>query len=1152
VSIDSVDGNGFINGGDAANVNGITISGTTTDSIPANLVGQTVMVTLNGQNYQGTVQSDGSWQVTVGAAAVGALSDGQSYAVTASVIDKAGNKAISSSSVTTDETALLTINPIDGNGFINGGNAANANGIVISGSTTDSILTNLVGQTVMVTLNGESYQGTVQADGTWQATVNAAAVAALADGQSYLVTASVTDKAGNSASNNASVTGDEKASITVNPIDGNSYINGAQAASGISIAGTIADSVLASLVGQTVTVTLNGQSYTGTVQSDGSWSVSISPVALLALAEASYQITASVTDKAGNTATFDGSVTIDGAQYVWVGPIAGSWDVAANWNDTTAGLNPAAVPPGSNDNVTINAAVGSAVQVISGTGASASLTINGQTSLVGNFTTGTLTVNNALTVNSGDTLTVTGNATVQANNNTDVVLNGTLTAGSVTMMGNAFIMSGGTLTTDSVTMTGVSGFNMTGSTLTAGNVTASGSNDSFLLNSSTLSITGNVADSDQASYQISNHSTFTVGGTFSALNDDIVAQTGSKVQLAAIGNVSTLDLSADRTSSVEIGTVGGVAAGSISIDNGVSMSVVSGSIDASNLVDNGTILIEGLVNTNGLLSGSGQIDIGNGATFIASQSGGTAGNVPTINFEGSGDTLTLFSSSFNASQQFTPILSGFNASDIIDYRGAVTSAVYNNAGPNIGTLTLYDNSTVVGSLTLGGDYSGTSFYAAAILSEGAETLIGEVGSGSSTPPTISTPTINDTAPKDGDTLTASATLGQGDTVSYQWFSSADNYTNPIGTGATYVVKEGDEGFQIVVKATATNDNGVTASATSAVTAAVLDAAPSVTTPTIDNLTPKEGDTLTASATPGQTDNAVSYQWFSSADNYTNPIGTGASYVVKEGDEGFQIEVKATVTNDNGLTVSATSTATAAVLDVAPTVSTPTINDTAPKEGDTLTASATPGQGDNTVSYQWFSSADNYTNPIGTGASYVVKEGDEGFQIEVKATVTNDNGVTASATSAVTVLDAVPTVSTPTINDTAPKEGDTLTASATPGQTDNAVSYQWFSSADNYTNPIGTGASYVVKEGDEGFQIEVKATVTNDNGVTASATSADTAAVLDAVPTVSTPTINDTAPRKATPSLRPRPPARATTRSAISGSALRTTTPTRSAPAPAMW
>ena len=128
----------------------------------------------------------------------------------------------------------------------------------------------------------------------------------------------------------------------------------------------------------------------------------------------------------GDTSTAP-SGTSSADNYVWVGPVAGSWDVAGNWEDTTAGLDPATVAPGSNDNVTINAA-GSAVQVVTGTGNSASLTINGATSLAGDFTTGALAVNSALTVNTGDTLAVSGNATFDGS----LTLDGTLTAGSLT------------------------------------------------------------------------------------------------------------------------------------------------------------------------------------------------------------------------------------------------------------------------------------------------------------------------------------------------------------------------------------------------------------------------------------------------------------------------------------------------------------------------------------------------------------------------------------------------------------------------------------------------------------------------------------------------------------------------------------------------
>jgi hypothetical protein len=267
-------------------------------------------------------------------------------------------------------------------------------------------------------------------------------------------------------------------------------------------------------------------------------------------------------------------------------------------------------------------------------------------------------------------------------------------------------------------------------------------------------------------------------------------------------------------------------------------------------------------------------------------------------------------------------------------------------------------------------------------------------------------------------------------------------------------------------------------------------------------TAQEGKILTASATSGQSDNPVTYQWFSSANSYTTAIGTGASYTVKEADEGATIEVVATATNGNGVKVSATSLATPPVLDAAPTVTTPTIRGTA-REGNTLTASASAGQSDNTVTYQWFSSADGFTTAIGAGKTYVVQEGEEGSTIKVVATVTNGNSVPISATSVATaaVLDAAPTVTRPTISGVT-QEGQVLTAAASAGQSDNAVTYQWFSSANNYNTAIGSGATYTIQEGDEGHRIEVVATATNSNGVTVSRTSAATATVVEPAPTLS--------------------------------------------------
>src|SRR5262249_50043548 len=151
---------------------------------------------------------------------------------------------------------------------------------------------------------------------------------------------------------------------------------------------------------------------------------------------------------------------------------------------------------------------------------------------------------------------------------------------------------------------------------------------------------------------------------------------------------------------------------------------------------------------------------------------------------------------------------------------------------------------------------------------------------------------------------------------------------------------------------------------------------------------QEGQTLMASASSGQSDNPVTYAWYSSADGYRHAIATGATYVVQQSNKRFSIEVRATATNDDGVSITATSTPTGLVLDAAPTITTPTTSGTA-QAGQTLTASADGG--DDSVSYAWYSSADGYQNPIGTGPSYTLQEGDEGFSIEVIATSTNDNG-----------------------------------------------------------------------------------------------------------------------------------------------------------------
>ncbi|WP_048703397.1 MULTISPECIES: Ig-like domain-containing protein, partial [Enterobacter] len=63
--------------------------------------------------------------------------------------------------------------------------------------------------------------------------------------------------------------------------------------------------------GQTVTVTLNGKDYTTAAGADGSWTLSVPAADLASLGDGSVTVTASVSDKAGNPASVDHTLTVD-------------------------------------------------------------------------------------------------------------------------------------------------------------------------------------------------------------------------------------------------------------------------------------------------------------------------------------------------------------------------------------------------------------------------------------------------------------------------------------------------------------------------------------------------------------------------------------------------------------------------------------------------------------------------------------------------------------------------------------------------------------------------------------------------------------------------------------------------------------------------
>ena len=265
-----------------------------------------------------------------------------------------------------------------------------------------------------------------------------------------------------------------------------------------------------------------------------------------------------------------------------------------------------------------------------------------------------------------------------------------------------------------------------------------------------------------------------------------------------------------------------------------------------------------------------------------------------------------------------------------------------------------------------------------------------------------TVTIDDTTPTQGQTLTASNSLADLDglgTISYQWQRGGVDIVG--ATGATYVTSQADVGSTLRVVASYTDGQGTAESVTSANTAAVANVNDAPTgSVTIDDTTPTQGQTLTASNTLADLDGlgTISYQWQRGGVDIVG--ATGATYVTSQADVGSTLRVVASYTDGQGTAESVTSANTAAVANIndAPTGSV-TIDDTTPTQGQTLTASNTLADLDGlgTISYQWQRGGVDIVGA--TGATYVTSQADVGSTLRVVASYTDGQGTAESVTSA---------------------------------------------------------------------------------------------------------------------------------------------------------
>lgn len=398
-----------------------------------------------------------------------------------------------------------------------------------------------------------------------------------------------------------------------------------------------------------------------------------------------------------------------GDQYVWIGPASGNFGVAANWEDTTTGQDPAPTHPGVHDFVTIPG-LGSAdglplTQTIKGNGASATLTIGGDTILAGSFVTGSLLIsgsplNGALvTVPTGDSLRVTHDATlggaddgVGALESTggDITIGGTL-YGSVEASGGGVVQVGhlvGGAAADSTSSVeiGTAGDAQAGAvTLDAGQTATIGVDAPTFVNH------GAVVDSGAVFYVTNVDNTGSISGAGFHFLDD---------------NNSTVTV----TNSGTITLIGNWIGGAL-VNNGLLVADQSPVGSVGNFV--------------GSITGTGRIQIAAGGDLATGQ----VSSGETMAFTGPGGTLTLPVFPVNGSNGYGPTISGFAPGDAFEYLGTITDTVFYTG---TGTLDLMKGSDVVGQLQIAGNYAGQIFRTVALNGDTVIFLGG--GQDTATPP----------------------------------------------------------------------------------------------------------------------------------------------------------------------------------------------------------------------------------------------------------------------------------------------------------------------------------------------------------------------------------------------------------------------------------
>ncbi|WP_318493883.1 retention module-containing protein [Photobacterium leiognathi] len=285
--------------------------------------GDTVTVTINGNEYTTTVQPDMSWTVNV-------TGDDILHAdkATASVTTNYGTNheatATDTESYEVTIEAKVTIETIAGDGVVN--QEESEGKVPVTGTVGGDVKE---GDTVTITVNGKDYTTVVGKDGSWTVDVDGSDLVENGDNPIH-ATVTTCDGAGHCATANNDkgydIDTDINAQIIIDSISQDDVVTAAESHSPQTITGTVGGDVKA---GDIVTVTLDGKEIgkATVVNNNGKleWSLDVDGKTLLQAGVDTVSATVTATDDAGNSATANTThdYTVDIQASITIDPITG-------------------------------------------------------------------------------------------------------------------------------------------------------------------------------------------------------------------------------------------------------------------------------------------------------------------------------------------------------------------------------------------------------------------------------------------------------------------------------------------------------------------------------------------------------------------------------------------------------------------------------------------------------------------------------------------------------------------------------------------------------------------------------------------------------------------------------------------------------------